>query len=210
MTDARRCSSDLQNVTSQLPTSAAAALVRQQAEPSRPTTRIGASQALKLPRRPGVEPAVPGERQRRERVAERGRHRARRHRRRRSSAPATWSSRARTARTAPSDRQAIATELDQLIDSIKTDGQHAVRRPLHLLRLGDGHASRTSSAATTPTPATPRRSPARSAPGVQVADQRRPARASSATPRSGLLATLRHDRRTTSSRATRTRSAPPT
>ena len=32
-----------------------------------------------------------------------------------------------------------STELDQLIDSIKTDGQHAVRRPLHLL----GHATNT-------------------------------------------------------------------
>ena len=40
----------------------------------------------------------------------------------RCSAPATWSSRARTTRTTPATASAIVTELNQLIDSIKTDG----------------------------------------------------------------------------------------
>ena len=104
---------------------------------SRPTTRSAPSQALALPRRPRRERAVPDERQRRHGVAEHHRHGARRHRRARPARP-----RPRRSGREQLDRPAAATpdiaaEIDQIIESIKTDGQHAVRRPVHLRRHED-------------------------------------------------------------------------
>ena len=66
-------------------------------------------------------------------------------------------------RSAPGPRSAIATEVDQLIDSVKSRANTQYAGPLRLRRLGQTTTQPYQIGATTPTRATPRSSSARSA-----------------------------------------------